>query len=401
MSFAPERVIVVGGGLAGSRMAEALRAAGYRGRLTLVGAEPRLPYDRPPLTKAVLAGAIDDTTLPVPYADLDVELLLRRRATGLGDGVLETEGGRLDFDRLVVATGSAPLRLPGAGRTLRTVDDAVALRTELRPGARIVIVGAGWIGAEVATAAAAAGCRVSVVEAAGAPLATALGAQVGQATAPWYGEAGVELILGAAVVAVEPAAVVLADGRSLPADCVLVGIGVHPAVGWLAGSGIVIERGVAVDAHLRSSVPDIYAVGDAAAWSSRRFGRRLSVEHWDNALHAPAVVAANLLGGAEVYDPVPYFWSEQFGRMVQYAGHPGDADTFLWRGDPAAPEWAGCWLRDGVLEAVVTVDRPRDLLQGRRAIAARARVNLSRLADPAVAIRDAVFRLSTRRPAQR
>ncbi|MGI8681453.1 MAG: NAD(P)/FAD-dependent oxidoreductase, partial [Mycobacteriales bacterium] len=357
MSFAPERVIVVGGGLAGSRMVEALRAAGYRGRLTLVGAEPRLPYDRPPLTKAVLSGAVDDTTLPVPYADLDVELLLDRRATGLEDGVVETDGGRLDFDRLVVATGSAPLRLPGAGRTLRTVDDALALRTELRPAARIVIVGAGWIGAEVATAAAAAGCRLSVVEAAGAPLATALGAEVGAATAPWYGEAGVELILGATVVAVEPAAVVLADGRSLPADCVLVGIGVHPDVGWLAGSGIVIERGVAVDEHLRSSSPDVYAVGDAAAWQSRRFRRRLSVEHWDNALRAPAVAAANLLGGAEVYDPVPYFWSEQFGRILQYAGHPGGADTFLWRGDPAGRDWTGCWLRDGVLEAVVTVDR--------------------------------------------
>lgn len=392
MNSTPERVVVVGGGLAGSRTVEALRSAGYSGRLTLVGVERHLPYDRPPLSKAVLSGAVDDTTLPVAYADLEVELLLHRRAIGLGDGVLETDGGRLDFDRLVVATGAAPLRLPGVGRTLRTVEDARALRAELRLGARIVVIGAGWIGAEVATAAAAGGCRVSVVEAAGTPLATALGAEVGAATVPWYGEAGVALVLGAAVVAVEPDGVVLADGRSLPADCVLVGIGVRPDVGWLARSGIAVESGVVVDQHLRSSFTGVYAVGDAAAWHSVRFGRRLSVEHWDNALRAPAVAAANLLGGAEVYDPVPYFWSEQFGRMLQYAGHPGSSDTFLWRGDPNAREWTGCWLRDGVLEAVVTVDRPRDLVQGRRAIAACAPVDLTRLTDPAAPIKDALRR---------
>lgn len=388
MNSSPERVVVVGGGLAGSRTVEALRAGGYAGRLALVAAEPHLPYDRPPLSKTVLSGAVDDTILPVAYADLEVELL-HRRATGLGDGVLETDGGRLDFDRLVVATGAAPLRLPGVGRTLRTVEDARALRAELRPGARIVVIGAGWIGAEVATAAAAAGCRVVVVEAGPAPLVGALGTEVGTATAGWYAEAGVDLLLDTPVVAVGPDGVVLADGRSLAADCVLVGIGVRPDVGWLARSGIAVESGVVVDQHLRSSVAGVYAVGDAAAWHSVRFGRRLSVEHWDNALRAPAVAAANLLGGAEVYDPVPYFWSEQFGRMLQYAGHPGSSDTFLWRGDPKAREWTGCWLRDGVLEAVVTVDRPRDLVQGRRAIAARTPLDLTRLADRTVPVREA------------
>lgn len=391
MRYAPERVVVVGGGLAGARTAEALRAAGYPGRLTLVGAEPHLPYDRPPLSKTVLSGALTDTTLAVPYADLDVELLLNRRATELGDGVLETDDGRLDFDRLVVATGSRPILLPGGnGRTLRTVEDAAAMRAALQPGARIVIVGAGWIGAEVATAAVAAGCRVTVAEAGPAPLAGALGADVGAMTVPWYAEAGVELLLDTAVAGVEPSSVVLSNGAVLAADCVLVGIGVRPDVGWLAGSGVRIDRGVAVDEHLGSSLPGVSAVGDAAAWQSRRFGRRLSVEHWDNALHAPAVAAANVLGGGAIYDPVPYFWSEQFGRMLQYAGHPGNADTFLWRGDPAAREWTGCWLRDGVLEAVVTVDRPRDLLQARRAIATRLPVDAARLAAPDIPIRMAL-----------
>ncbi|MGI8698694.1 MAG: NAD(P)/FAD-dependent oxidoreductase [Mycobacteriales bacterium] len=391
MAPPPERVVVVGGGLAGSRSVEALRAGGYQGRLTLVGAEPQLPYDRPPLSKAVLSGAVSDTTLRASYADLDVEMLLGRRAVALGDGVLETDCGRLDFDGLVVATGAVPIGLPGGGRTLRTIGDALAMRAAMRPGARIIVVGAGWIGAEVATASAAAGCRVTVVEAGPAPLAGALGVEVGLATLPWYAEAGVDLLLGAPVTAVEPDAVVLAGGQSLPADYVLVGVGVRPDVGWLTGSAVALERGVAVDEHLRSSMPDVYAVGDAAAWSSRRFGRRLSVEHWDDALHAPAVAAANLLGGASVHDPVPYFWSDQFGRTVQYAGHPGGADTFVWRGDPTAGEWAGCWLRDGVLEAVVTVDRPRDLLQARGAIAAGAPMDLGRLIDPAIAIRAATL----------
>lgn len=380
---------MVGGGLAGSRTVEELRAAGYTGQLTLVGAEPHLPYDRPPLSKAVLAGLTDDTTLPPSYDDLDVELLLSRRAVGLGEGVLETDRGRLDFDALVVATGAVPVRLPGGGgRTLRTVEDARALRAALRPGARVVVVGAGWIGAEVATAAARAGCRVTVVEAGRAPLGTALGEQVGAATAGWYDEAGVQLLLGTGVAAVEPDAVVLASGKSLPAHCVVIGIGVRPDVAWL-GSAVRIERGVAVDEHLRSSLPKVYAVGDAAAWHSRRFGRRLSVEHWDNALHAPTAAAANVLGGGAVHDPVPYFWSEQFGRTVQYAGHSGGADTFLWRGDPGGAQWTACWLRNGVLEAVATVDRPRDLLQGRRAIAAEVPFDLERLADPAVPIRAA------------
>ena len=390
MHVTPRRVVVVGGGLAGSRTVEALRTAGYRGRLTLVGAEPRLPYDRPPLSKAVLFGAVSDTTLRASYRDLDVELLLGRRAVGLGDGVLETDSGRLDFDRMVIATGAAPIGLPGGGgRTLRTIDDALALRAALRPGARVVVVGAGWIGAEAATAAAAAGCRVTVVEGAATPLASALGVEVGSATVPWYTEAGVDLLLGKGVSAVEPDAVVLGTGESLPADHVVVGIGVRPDIGWLAGSAVPVERGVLVDEHLRSSVPNVYAVGDAAAWWSRRFGRRLSVEHWDDALHAPTVAAANLLGGTAVHDAVPYFWSEQFGRMVQYAGFPGRADTFLWRGDPTARTWTGCWLRGGVLEAVVTVDRPRDLLQARRAIVAATRMDLRRLADPTVSIKAA------------
>jgi NADPH-dependent 2,4-dienoyl-CoA reductase/sulfur reductase-like enzyme len=234
---------------------------------------------------------------------------------------------------------------------------------------------------------------VTVVEAGPAPIAAAVTADIGALTAGWYAQAGVELRTGVAVESVEPGGLALAGGEWLPADEVVTAIGVRPAVGWLADSGITLENGVAVDAGLRASLPGVYAAGDCAAFESRRFGRRLRVEHWDVALHAPEVVAANVLGGDEVYDPVPYFWSEQFGRMVQYAGYHGDASELVWRGDPAADEkWAACWLMaDGRLVAVLTVGRPRDLVQGRRLIEAGHPVDRERLADPAIQIKDALL----------
>lgn len=386
-----DRVIIVGGGLAGLRTVEALRAQGYAGGLTLVAAEPYPPYDRPPLSKAVLRGETDDTTVTADWAALGCELLLGRRATGLGED-LETTEGPLGFDGLVIATGATPIRLPGDGpqHVLRTVDDARTLRSGLRPGARLVIVGAGWIGAEVATAAAAAGCRVTVVEAADAPLAGAVGAEVGSRTAGWYAEAGVELRHGLKVASVGPGGLALAGGGSVEADIVVTGVGVRPETAWLEGSGLALENGVAVDERLRTGRPGVFAVGDCAAWWSPRFERRLRVEHWDTALNAPDVAAANLLGGERGYDAVPYFWSEQFGRMVQYAGHHPVADVMVWRGDPGAERWAVCWLSGDRLVAILTVNRPRDLLQGRRAIAAGARVDAGRIADPDVAVKAAV-----------
>ena len=203
------------------------------------------------------------------------------------------------FDRLVLATGATPVGLPGGGRQrfLRTMDDALALRALLRPGLRLAIVGAGWIGAELATAAAAGGCEVTVLEAAPAPLAAALGAQLGALTAPWYAEAGVELRLGQQVASVEPGGLALAGGGWLPADEVVTAVGVRPEVGWLDGSGIAIDNGVAADEQLRTSLPGVFAVGDCMAFWSLRYRRRLRFEHWDVALRAPAVAAVNLLGG--------------------------------------------------------------------------------------------------------
>jgi 3-phenylpropionate/trans-cinnamate dioxygenase ferredoxin reductase component len=391
-SASPERIVLAGGGLAGLRTLEVLRARGYSGAVTLVGAEKRPPYDRPPLSKRVMLGELADTTLREDLDGLGGEVRLGETATGLEPGLLRTDQGEHRFDRLVLATGAAPVALPGSGpqRFLRTLDEALTLRELLRPGLRLAIVGAGWIGAELATAAAARGCRVTVVEAAAAPLTAAVGAEIGALTADWYAAAGVELRLGQPVESVEPGGLALAGGGWLAADEIVTAVGVRPEVGWLNGSGVALDNGVAVDAQLRTSVPGVFAAGDCMAFWSLRYRRRLRFEHWDVALRSPDVVAGNLLGGTDAYDPVPYFWSEQFGRMIQYVGFHGAADRMILRGDPAERRWAACWLAGDHLVALLTVNFPRDLAQGRRVIESGTPVDAARLSDPAVLIRDAV-----------
>jgi 3-phenylpropionate/trans-cinnamate dioxygenase ferredoxin reductase subunit len=447
-----ERVVIVGAGLAGGRSAVELRRQGFTGRITLVGGEPHLPYDRPPLSKAVLSGRTEDTTLGFDFDG--VEFLAGRRATGLRPGCLDTDHGSLDFDGLIIATGAAPVTLPGDGpqRVLRTIDDARALRDVLKPGCRLVVVGAGWIGAEVATAAAKRGAEVTVVEAGPAPLAQAIGEQVGACTVPWYAQAGVTLRLGTGVEAVRAGGLDLRGGEALEADEVVVGVGVRPDVAWLGGA-LVTDRGIAVDERLSATWeppgtdgPPVVAAGDCAAWWSRRYGTRLRVEHWDNAQHAPAVAAATLLAGGDqdrgrgrraaevpgsdprsgansydidgVYDPVPYFWSEQFGHMVQFAGHRSGGEAAVWRGSPGAGDgfapagrpggqsggrpggqsggqpgmraagWSVGWFgADGRLVALVTVDRPLDMVQGRRLIRAGTAPDPERFADISIPLK--------------
>ncbi len=379
--------MVVGGGLAGLQTVAALRNQGYADALVLVGAESRPPYDRPPLTKSLLHGDTDDSTLDADWAAWNVERYLGRTATGLCPGTLETDAGDLAWDQLVIATGSVPVRFPGTepAITLRTHEDALSLRAKLRPRTRLVIVGAGWIGAEVATAAVRAGAHVTVVEALHAPLANALPDACGERMLPWW--APVDLLLGEAVLAVEPDAVHLSGGSAVPADVVLLGVGARPATAWLHGTPVPLTgRGaVEVDSGLRSSMPGVWAVGDAAAWTSVRYGTRMHVEHWDNALHAPAVAATTLLGGEASWDPVPYFWSEQWGHMVQYAGHHAGADRIVWREE--GDTWAAFWLTGDRITAAVTADRPRDLVQARRLMQSDAHVDPDLLTDPATQVK--------------
>ncbi|MFJ3931029.1 NAD(P)/FAD-dependent oxidoreductase [Streptomyces sp. NPDC090029] len=399
------RVVVAGAGMAGVQTAVALREAGFTGAVTLIGAEPHQPYDRPPLSKAVLLGTAEGSAFDIDFEALGIELRLGCEVTGVRpkDHQVDTEAGSVAYDTLVLATGAVPVALPGTEgvpgvHLLRTLDDAERLRPVLARRHEIVVVGAGWIGAEFATAARAAGCAVTVVEAADRPLAGSLPAEAAAPMAHWYAEAGVRLLTGEQVAAVEPGAVTLAGsgaGRRIAADAVVVGIGARPATAALTGSGIALgpDGAVLADAGLRTSAPDVYAVGDCASYPSARYGRRLLVHHWDNALQGPRTVAAAITGGgAEPYDPVPYFWSEQFGRFVQYAGHHPAADTLLWRGDPWADSaWTALWLREGVLVAVLAVDRPRDVAQGRRLIAAAARPDPVRAADPAVPLKSATL----------
>ena len=386
-------VVVAGAGMAGVQTAVALREKGFTGAITLIGAEPHQPYDRPPLSKAVLLGTAEGSAFDVDFEALGVELRLGCEVLGVrtADRVLDTEAGPVPYDVLVLATGAEPLRLPGTEgvpgvHLLRTLDDAERLRPVLARQHDVVVVGAGWIGAEFTTAAREAGCAVTVVEAAERPLAGTLPAEVAAPMAAWYADSGAVLRTGTRVGRVEPGAVVLDDGTCVPAGAVVVGIGARPATAWLTGSGIALgaHGEVLADDRLRTSAPDVYAVGDCASFPSGRYGERLLVHHWDNALQGPRTVAADILGESTArYDPVPYFWSEQFGRFVQYAGHHPGADTLLWRGDPAGPAWSVCWLREGRLAALLAVGRPRDLAQGRRLIEAGTPMDASLLADPA------------------
>ncbi|MFJ8884462.1 NAD(P)/FAD-dependent oxidoreductase [Streptomyces sp. NPDC102402] len=397
----PRGVVIVGAGMAGVQTAVALREQGFTGPVTLIGAEPHQPYDRPPLSKAVLLGKAEDSAFDVDFEELGITLRLGLDVAGLRAGAheLDTAEGPVAYDVLVLATGAEPVALPGTEgvpgvHLLRTLDDAARLRPVLERRHDVVVVGAGWIGAEFATAARAAGCAVTVVEAADRPLAGTMPAEVAAPMAAWYAESGAELLTGARVERVEEGSVHLSDGRTVPAGAVVVGIGARPATAWLAGSGIALgpDGSVTADSSLRTSLPDVYAVGDCASFPSARYGERLLVHHWDNALQGPRAVASALTGrAAGAYDPVPYFWSEQFGRFVQYAGHHAGADTLLWRGAPADPSWTVCWLRQGVLVAVLAVSRPRDLAQGRKLVEAGARIDPARAADSSVPLKSTVL----------
>lgn len=395
------RVVVAGAGMAGVQTAVALREQGFTGTVTLIGAEPHQPYDRPPLSKAVLLGKAEGSAFDIDFEALDIDLRLGLEALGVraGDHELDTAAGPVPYDVLVVATGAEPIRLPGSEgvpgvHLLRTLDDADRLRPVLLQQHDIVVVGAGWIGAEFATAAREAGCAVTVVEAADRPLAAALPAEVAAPMTAWYADSGTTLRTHTRVERVEDGAVVLDDGSRVPAGAVVVGIGARPATGWIAASGIALgaDREILADDHLRTSLPDVYAVGDCASFPSGRYEDRLLVHHWDNALQGPRTVAANIVGEAPAaYDPVPYFWSEQFGRFVQYVGHHTPADTLVWRGDPAGASWSVCWLRGTRLVALLAVGRPRDLAQGRKLVEAGAGMDPVLLADPSRPLKTATL----------
>jgi len=352
-------VAVVGASLAGLSTARALRNQGFDGRLTLIGTETRRPYDRPPLSKAFLAGRCDEAALRLERdsEDLGVDWLLGRTATGLdGRTITLDDGAQLAADAIVIATG-ARARALGGGHLLRTLDDARALRAVLATAHRIVVVGAGFIGAEVASTARGLGLDVAVVEALATPLAGPLGATMGGVVASLHADHGVRLRCGIGVDRLTGDSVLLADGTHLAADAVVVGIGARPCVDWLAGSGLAVGDGIHCDATGATNLPGVYAVGDCAAWYEPRLDRHTRIEHWTAASERPRILARALLGGEPTKPRLPYFWSDQYGLHLQFAGHTDGADEVTVEdGTVAERRFVAVYRRAGQPVAVLGID---------------------------------------------
>jgi 3-phenylpropionate/trans-cinnamate dioxygenase ferredoxin reductase component len=348
------RVAVVGAGLAGASAIDELRRHGHEGAIDLFGAEPHLPYHRPPLSKGVLLGGEDEASVFVHdeqwYADRGVGLHLGTRVTGidLDRGLVRVGAEEYDYDRLLLATGSTPRRLHAADESggavtyLRTLEDNRGLRAAFRPGRRIVLIGAGWIGLEVAAAARLAGCDVAVVESLELPLLRVLGPEVATVFAELHRAHGVDLRLGARLAGLAPGpgggtVVRLGDGAELAADLVVVGIGAMPDDRLARDAGLAVENGVLVDERLRATDPHVFAAGDVANHRHPVLGRRIRVEHWDAAIEQGRVAARNMLGGDEPYTRLPYFFTDQYDLGMEYVGSVGPAgyDEVVVRGDLA------------------------------------------------------------------
>lgn len=375
--------VIVGGGLAAQRVAEGLRRRGYDRPVRIVCAEPELPYDRPPLSKELLAGKAGEEEVAYRpagwYAENEVELSLGVRAEALDPErrrVNLGSGASLPYENLVVATGGEPRRLPflaGANvHELRTLADLRRLRRDLVADSRLAIVGAGFIGQEVAATARALGVEVTVVEALPVPLEPIVGPRLGRWFAELHQEEGVRILAGAALEGARGGGdrveeLVLADGRRVACDAVLVGIGTMPATDWLRGSGL-DHGGVPVDACGRTAIPGVFAAGDACLGFEPRHGAHLRTEHWDAAAWQGAAVAKAILGEEPGRPPLPSFWSDQYGVRVQCVGHPQLADDVAVEGDPAGRDFQALFSRDGVPVAGLAVGRPRAIPAFRKQI---------------------------------
>ncbi|MGV0809433.1 NAD(P)/FAD-dependent oxidoreductase [Mycolicibacterium setense] len=357
---------IVGGGLAGAKAAEALRDNDFDGHVVLFAAEDHLPYERPPLSKDYLAGdkSLPDFTVDPAawYRDHNVDLRLGTEVAAV-DAVEHTlalpDGSTVGYDKLLLATGSTPRRppIPGSDAAgvhyLRTIDDAEALSAALTPGSTLAIVGAGWIGLEVAAGARGRGVDVTVVEAAHQPLLAALGPEVGEVFAQLHRDHGVDLRLDQSVQEITTdngtaTGMRLGDGSAVTADAVLVAVGAAPNIGLAEQAGLAIaDGGVLVDASLRSSDPDIYAVGDIAAAQHPLFDVRIRTEHWANALKQPAVAVAGMLGHRAEYAELPYFFTDQYDLGMEYVGHAPEYQRVVFRGDVAGREFVAFWIDAG------------------------------------------------------
>ncbi|MDR7167302.1 NADPH-dependent 2,4-dienoyl-CoA reductase/sulfur reductase-like enzyme [Nocardia kruczakiae] len=376
------RLVVVGGGLAATRIVEEYRRLGGDGAISVVAAEQHLPYDRPPLTKAVLRGERDDSPLREEWSSLDVDIKLARRAVALrlGDrSVLLDDGEELGYESLVVANGATARTLPGLTgprvHVVRSLDDALALRRDIAEHGRLTVVGGGFIGCEAAASARSMGAAVTLVETLPTPLARVLGTRVGAEVAALHERAGVELRCGTAVVEARSSRdgdreLLLSDGSVVDATVVLVGLGVIPDTGWLEGSGIAVDDGVLTDAVGRTSHPGVWSAGDVARWRDPRSGERVRVEHWTSAADQGKTVARDILGQGEPLDEVPYFWSDQYDRKLQMLGRPEpDDDVELMSVGPTGDRLLAVYGREGRFTGVVGASAPRWVMRMRDLLA--------------------------------
>ncbi|MEI5009542.1 NAD(P)/FAD-dependent oxidoreductase [Streptomyces sp. NPDC087659] len=403
--MSPENAfVIVGGGLAAGKAAEALREHGHRGPLVIIGDERERPYIRPPLSKGYLLGKEERDSIFVHpedwYAEHDVELLLGTSAASVDVRAREVEldgGRRVPYAKLLLATGSSPRRLsvPGADLDnvlyLRRVGDSERLKAAFTEGARIVVIGGGWIGLETAAAARTAGAEVTVLEHAELPLLKVLGREAAEVFAGLHKDHGVDLRPRAEVESITGTdgrvdGVRLADGSRLDADAVVVGIGITPNVRLAQEAGLEVRDGIVTDEHLRTSVADIYAAGDVANAYHPRLGRHLRVEHWANALNQPLTAALSMLGQDAVYERLPYFYTDQYDLGMEYTGYaePGGYDRVVFRGDVAGREFIAFWMARNRVLAGMSVN-VWDVIDPIRAlIQAGAGIDEARLSDPGV-----------------
>ncbi len=383
-------IAVVGASLAGLRAVETLRRKGYDGTIALIGAESHLPYDRPPLSKEILTGSWDVDRLPLrrqDYAELELDLRLGRRAVALDvaeQRLLLDDAASVAYDGLIIATGSAPRALPGTPalrgiHLLRTLDDALAIRAALTKGPKVAIVGAGFIGAEVASSCRARGLDVTLIEALEVPLLRGLGREMGAVCAALHREEGVDLRCGVGVEGFAGSERVeslrLSDGSEVPADVVVVGIGVSPVTDWLVSSGLELADGVVCDATCATRAPGVVAAGDVARWYNPLFEEQVRAEHWTNAVEQGVAAAETLLAGPEVaepFAPVPFVWSDQYGVKVQVAGEiRADDEVKLISGAISERKFTALYGRAGRLSGVLAFNTPRDVIKYRRMLATR------------------------------
>jgi 3-phenylpropionate/trans-cinnamate dioxygenase ferredoxin reductase component len=400
-------ILIVGAGQAAAQAVDTLRREGFGGRLVLIGDEPHLPYQRPPLSKQFLAGDMPAERLPFRhqafYDQHRVELRLGVTASALDPGARRltlADGATLGYDRLLLATGarSRPLSCPGSTLAgvhyLRAIVDVEVIRAGLTPGARVVIIGGGYIGLETAATARKRGCAVTVLEMADRVMNRVVASRVSEYFEHEHRTQGIKIVCNTRVVRLEGAhsveRVVCADGGSYEADLLIVGVGALPEVKLAADAGLTCDNGIVVDGNCRTSDVSIYAAGDCTNHPSLRFGMRVRLESVDNAFEQGKSAALNMLGRETVHDRVPWFWSDQFDNKLLIVGLSQGFDQQILRGDPATRAFTVCYLKGGELIAVEAVNHSKDYMAGRKLIAERARPDLAKLADPQIALKDAL-----------